>query len=182
MAWSKKIDNLNWTALKGVAEGVSITKLLGISFDKAARGSHELRWSVATIVPGGRFSYHQHPHPQCFYFVKGSGEVALDDRVIPVGLGSIVTVADREGHEVRNSGDGEMYLMDVSLFHEKDAVPAIEPHPAVAGTETQRQGLAERLHGMAVEQVRGLASPPPRTAKTWIQAARPFSVTGHSQQ
>jgi len=175
VAWSEKIDNLSWTALKGVAEGVSITKLLGVSFDRAAKGSHELRWSVATIIPGGRFSYHQHPHPQCFYFVKGTGEVALDDRVIAVGPGSIVTVGDREGHEVRNTGDGEMYLMEVSLFHEKEAVPAIEPHPAVAGAG--QAGLAERLHGMVAEQVRELASPPPRTAKTWLQAVRAFSFT-----
>ena len=177
MAWSERIDNLNWTALKGVAEGVSITKLLGISFDKASRGSHELRWSVATIVSGGRFSHHQHPHPQCFYFVKGTGEVALDDRVISVGPGSIVTVGDREGHEVRNTGEGEMYLMEVSLFHEKEAVPAIEPHPGVASGDARQPGLAERLHGMVADQVRGLAFPPPRTAKTWIQAVRAFSFT-----
>lgn len=177
MAWSERIDNLNWTALKGVAEGVSITKLLGVSFDKASKGSHELRWSVATIVAGGRFSYHQHPHPQCFYFVKGTGEVALDDRVIPVGPGSIVTVGDREGHEVRNTGEGEMYLMEVSLFHEKDAVPVIEPHPTVAAADARQPGLAEWLHGAVAEQVRGLASPPPRTARTWIQAVRAFSFT-----
>ncbi len=177
MAWSEKIDNLSWTPLKGVADGVAITKVLGISFDKTVKGSHELRWSVATIVPGGRFSYHAHPHPQCFYFVKGTGEVALDDRVIPVSPGSIVTVGDREGHEVRNTGEEEMYLMEVSLFHEKNAVPAIEPHPAVAAAEAQQPGLAERLHGMVANQVRGLASAPPRTAKTWIQAVRPFSFT-----
>ena len=177
MVWSEKIDNLRWTALKSVAEGVSITKLLGVSFDKGARGSHELRWSVATIVPGGRFSYHQHPHPQCFYFVKGTGEVALDDRVIPVGPGSIVTLGDREGHEVRNTGDREMYLMEVSLFHEKDAVPVLDPHPTVAETGARQPGLAERLHGMVTEQVRGLAAPPPRTVKTWVQAVRAFSFT-----
>ena len=177
MAWSERIDNLHWTALKGVAEGVSITKLLGISFDKAVKGSHELRWSVATIVAGGCFSYHAHPHPQCFYFVKGSGEVVLEDGVIPVGPGSIVTVADREGHEVRNTGDGEMYLMEVSLFHEKDAVPAIEPPAAVASVDMRQPGLAERLHGMVADQVRGLGAQPPRTAKAWIQAVRAFSFT-----
>ena len=91
MAWSERIDNLEWTVLKGVAEGVSITKLLGVAFEKGSRGSHELRWSVATIRPDGKFSYHAHPHPQCFYFVKGTGEVVLDDRVIRVGPGSIVT-------------------------------------------------------------------------------------------
>ncbi len=178
MAWNERIDNLQWVALKGVAEGVSITKLLGIAFDKASRGGHELRWSAATIRPGGKFSHHAHPHPQCFYFVKGSGEVALDDRVIPVGPGSIVTVADREGHEVRNTGDAEMFLMEVSLFHEKDAVPGIEPHPALAEPAERQAGLAERLHGVVVAEIRERASGPgQRTAAAWLQATRPFSFT-----
>ncbi len=178
MAWNERIDNLQWVALKGVAEGVSITKLLGIAFDKASRGGHELRWSAATIRPGGKFSHHSHPHPQCFYFVKGSGEVALDDTVIPVGPGRIVTVADREGHEVRNTGDAEMFLMEVSLFHEKDAVPGIEPHPALAEPAERQAGLAERLHGLVVAEARERSSGPgQRTAAAWLQATRPFSFT-----
>ncbi len=180
MAWSERIDNLEWTALKGVAEGVSITKLLGITFERESKGSHELRWSVATIRPAGKFSHHAHPHPQCFYFVKGTGEVALDDQVISVGPGSIVTVEDREGHEVRNTGDSEMFLMEVSLFHDKSAVPALDPHPAVADADASQPRLAERLHGMVADGVRGLpAGPllPPRSARAWLQATRPFSFT-----
>jgi 1,4-dihydroxy-2-naphthoate octaprenyltransferase len=180
VAWHERIDSLQWTALKGVAEGVSITKLLGIAFEKQSRGSHELRWSAATIRPGGKFSHHAHPHPQCFYFVKGTGEVALDGDVLPVGPGSIVTVADREGHEVRNTGDAEMFLMEVSLFHDRDAVPAIVPHPAVAAPEERQAGLAERLHGMVAAEMRRRtdeSAARPRKAAAWLQATRPFSFT-----
>ncbi len=179
MAWNERIENLQWTDLKGVAEGVSITKLLGVAFDKESKGSHELRWSVATIRPEGKFSYHQHPHPQCFYFVKGTGEVALDEETIAVGPGSIVTVDDREGHEVRNTGADEMFLMEVSLFHDKDAAPAITPHPAIADAPERQPGLAERLHGTVVDNVRaaGDAMATPRTFGVWMQALRPFSFT-----
>ncbi|MFO7768733.1 MAG: cupin domain-containing protein [bacterium] len=107
---------------------------------------------------GGRFSWHEHPHPQCFYFVKGEGEVQLKDKAIAVSEGSMVTLDDREGHEIRNTGPGEMFLMEVSLFHAEGAVPKVEPHPGIAPEEERVPGRALQLHGAVRRGVREAAA------------------------
>jgi len=56
------------------------------------------------IQPGGHSPDHAHPYEHENYVLEGEGEVMIEDRVWPVGPGSVILVPPDVRHQYRNTG------------------------------------------------------------------------------
>jgi mannose-1-phosphate guanylyltransferase/mannose-1-phosphate guanylyltransferase/mannose-6-phosphate isomerase len=78
------------------------------------------------IEPGARISYQSHAkRAEHWIVVRGSGEVTLDDRAIPVEAGSSVFIPIGAKHRVRCTGSENLEFIEVqtgSYFGEDDIV------------------------------------------------------------
>ena len=101
---------MDWAKISG--------KVIGVE-DKTAADKLEnpggLWVSLARLLSGGVFPKHQHPYPQVFIFVEGTGEVELDGEVLEARPGLVVRMFHGESHEVRNPGAEPLVLYQISL-------------------------------------------------------------------
>lgn len=93
-----------WSALTGAAPGKS--------FVEGALGSEFLGLSVNSTEPGDTSPFwHKHEDTEELYvFLEGTGQMALDEAVIPVEAGAIVRVAPHVWRAVQCSPDSAVPL------------------------------------------------------------------------
>jgi quercetin dioxygenase-like cupin family protein/pyrroloquinoline quinone (PQQ) biosynthesis protein C len=68
-------------------------------------------------IPAGKFNEkHKHAHETLIHILEGSGQVSIDDRVIPVRAGDSVAVPRWAMHQTQNLGTTEMRFLAVTDF------------------------------------------------------------------
>lgn len=68
-------------------------------------------------IPPGKFNEkHKHAHETLFYIYAGTGEVQIDEAVVPVEAGKLVFVPRWALHQSRNLGSEEMVILAVTDF------------------------------------------------------------------
>ncbi len=104
------LNQMSWQVVAGKVAGVG---------DKTASDKDEnpggLWVSLARLLPGGVFPKHRHPYPQLFIFQEGEGIVELDSRDVKAGPGSVVRMFKGESHMVKNTGERDLVLFQISL-------------------------------------------------------------------
>ncbi|HEX8115030.1 MAG TPA: cupin domain-containing protein, partial [Kofleriaceae bacterium] len=69
-------------------------------------------------IPAGKFNEkHRHAHETLIHILEGSGQVLIDDRVLPVRAGDTVLVPRWAMHQTQNLGSGELRFLAVTDFH-----------------------------------------------------------------
>src|SRR5579859_1125692 len=64
--------------------------------------------------PGFSVAPHAHrDHVDSFYVLEGEAEFTLDDEVVRAGAGTWVTVPIGTVHSFRNTGDGELRILNI---------------------------------------------------------------------
>ena len=67
------------------------------------------------VNPGARLSLQKHYHrSEKWNIVTGSGEVTLDDQVVPVTAGSVIDVPVGTVHRIANTGDEKLVFIEVA--------------------------------------------------------------------
>ncbi len=81
---------------------------------------------VITVNPGAQLSYQSHnKREEHWVVVKGAGEVMLDDKAVPVKMGTYIKIPLGARHRVRNTGSELLQFVEVQLgsyFGEDDIV------------------------------------------------------------
>ncbi len=68
-------------------------------------------------IPAGKFNEkHKHAHETLIHLLEGSGQVLIDDRVLPVAAGDSVLVPRWAMHQTQNLGTTEMRFLAVTDF------------------------------------------------------------------
>jgi quercetin dioxygenase-like cupin family protein/pyrroloquinoline quinone (PQQ) biosynthesis protein C len=68
-------------------------------------------------IPAGKFNEkHKHAHETLIHILEGSGQVLIDDRVLPVRAGDSVLVPRWAMHQTQNLGTTEMRFLAVTDF------------------------------------------------------------------
>jgi len=68
-------------------------------------------------IPPGKFNEkHKHAHETLIHILAGSGQVLIDDRVLPVRAGDTVLVPRWAMHQTQNLGTTEMHFLAVTDF------------------------------------------------------------------
>jgi quercetin dioxygenase-like cupin family protein/pyrroloquinoline quinone (PQQ) biosynthesis protein C len=68
-------------------------------------------------IPAGKFNEkHKHAHETLIHLLEGSGQVLIDDRVLPVAAGDSVLVPRWAMHQTQNLGSTEMRFLAVTDF------------------------------------------------------------------
>jgi mannose-6-phosphate isomerase-like protein (cupin superfamily) len=91
--------------------------------EKIARGTRyhrvlvelpELEAVDACFGPGFSVAPHVHgDHVDCFYVLEGAAEFTLGDEVVPAVAGTWVAVPVGTRHGFRNTGDGELRILNI---------------------------------------------------------------------
>jgi mannose-6-phosphate isomerase-like protein (cupin superfamily) len=69
---------------------------------------------VMSIPPGGEIGMETHVHTeQTLFFISGTGEGTLDDKMISVGPGDVVVVTPGTKHNFTNTGGENMKVYTV---------------------------------------------------------------------
>ncbi|HET7499934.1 MAG TPA: iron-containing redox enzyme family protein [Kofleriaceae bacterium] len=69
-------------------------------------------------IPPGKFNEkHKHAHETLIHFLEGTGQVLVDDRVLPVQPGDTVLVPRWSLHQTQNLGSTEMRFLAVTDFN-----------------------------------------------------------------
>ncbi len=76
-----------------------------------------------TIKPGQRVSYQSHKlRSEHWFFVQGQGKVILNDREIPVKVGSSVDIKIGDKHRVINTGEKvDLVFIESQIGHYDEA-------------------------------------------------------------
>ena len=70
--------------------------------------------SSTDLRPGKSTSGHQHAGQEEVYnFVKGKGNMKVDDEVFPVKEGDVILIKDGQFHQVINNSDNNLYFVCV---------------------------------------------------------------------
>lgn len=126
---------------KGSGQDVKkVTEILGNSsivkdhvFEQRPWGDFEIlrdethfKSKIIKVLPGAQISYQSHAkREEHWIMTRGSGEVVLNDQVIPVKAGSHVHIPLQAKHRIRNTGKVELEFVEVQLgtyFGEDDIV------------------------------------------------------------
>jgi len=68
-------------------------------------------------IPAGKFNEnHKHAHETLIHILEGSGQVVIDDRVLPVAAGDSILVPRWAMHQTQNLGTAEMRFLAVTDF------------------------------------------------------------------
>jgi mannose-6-phosphate isomerase-like protein (cupin superfamily) len=69
-------------------------------------------------IPAGKFNEnHRHAHETLIHILDGSGQVVIDDRVLPVRAGDTVLVPRWAMHQTQNLGSSELRFLAVTDFN-----------------------------------------------------------------
>lgn len=71
---------------------------------------------IVRLSPNKNNELHKHAHETVFVFFKGTGQVVIDDKVVPVQPGSIVYVPRWSMHQSQNTSNEEMMFLAVADF------------------------------------------------------------------
>jgi quercetin dioxygenase-like cupin family protein/pyrroloquinoline quinone (PQQ) biosynthesis protein C len=71
---------------------------------------------MVRIPPGKYNENHKHAHETLIHILEGTGQVLIDDRVLPVSAGDSVLVPRWAMHQTQNLGDTEMRFLAVTDF------------------------------------------------------------------
>lgn len=86
----------------------------------------DFKTKIINVDPGQQLSYQSHTkRSEIWITVMGHGEVVLDDTVLPVSPGKVVTVPVGSKHRMRNTGVDPLRFIEVQLgeyFGEDDIV------------------------------------------------------------
>lgn len=75
---------------------------------------HSLVLSSTSLHRDKSTNGHKHEgQEEIYYFVRGVGEMELNDYKFPVGAGCVVTVPDGVFHRVHNTGKSDLYFLCV---------------------------------------------------------------------
>lgn len=90
-------------------------KIPGKVFGGAAVGATGGEFSFQSFLPGSETGFlHTHKtHEELYFFLAGSGEFQVDDKVFPVTEGSVVRVAPAGRRSVRNNGTAPLVMLCV---------------------------------------------------------------------
>lgn len=90
-------------------------KIPGKVFGGAAVGATGGEFSFQSFLPGTETGFlHTHKtHEELYFFLAGSGEFQVDDKVFPVTEGSVVRVAPAGRRSVRNNGTAPLVMLCV---------------------------------------------------------------------
>ena len=70
--------------------------------------------SSTTLKPHKNTNGHRHAgQEEVYFFVKGVGEMEIDEKKFPVKEGDVVCIEDGEFHKVYNTGDEVLYFVCV---------------------------------------------------------------------
>ena len=90
------------------------------------KDSDTFKSKLITVDEGQQISYQSHGKREEHWIItKGSGEVVLNDQVIPVRPGSYVKIPTKSKHRIRNSSGGPLEFVEVQLgsyFGEDDII------------------------------------------------------------
>lgn len=102
-------------------------KIPGKVFGGTAAGTTGSEFSFQVFQPGTETGFlHTHKqHEELYFFFGGHGEFQVDNRIIPVGEGSVVRVAPDGRRSVRNNGTEPLTMLCVqyrgATFTDEDA-------------------------------------------------------------
>ncbi|MDE6446648.1 MAG: cupin domain-containing protein [Alistipes sp.] len=90
-------------------------KIPGKVFGGAAVGATGGEFSFQSFLPGTETGFlHTHKtHEELYFFLAGSGEFQVDEKVFPVTEGSVVRVAPAGRRSVRNNGTAPLVMLCV---------------------------------------------------------------------
>lgn len=71
---------------------------------------------IVRVAPNKNNELHKHAHETVFIFFKGTGQVIVDDKTIPVQPGSIVFIPRWSMHQSQNTSNEEMMFLAVADF------------------------------------------------------------------
>ena len=71
---------------------------------------------IVRVSPNKNNELHKHAHETVFVFFKGTGQVVIDDKVVPVQPGSIVYIPRWSKHQSQNTSNEEMMFLAVADF------------------------------------------------------------------
>lgn len=90
------------------------------------REKEHFKSKIIMVNPGAQISYQSHTkREEHWIIVRGSGEVILDEKVIPVEVGSYAKIPTGAKHRIRNTGTVPLEFVEVQLgsyFGEEDIV------------------------------------------------------------
>ena len=70
--------------------------------------------SSTDLKPGKSTSGHNHPgQEEVYHFVKGKGQIKIDDEVFPVSEGDLILIEDGKFHQVVNDSKEPLYFVCV---------------------------------------------------------------------
>lgn len=80
------------------------------------KDTDKFKSKVVMVNPGQQLSYQSHNQREEHWLViEGQGEVVLDGKIIPVGVGSYVKIPLKSKHRIRNTGKSLMQFVEVQL-------------------------------------------------------------------
>lgn len=90
------------------------------------RDTKDFKSKVIHVNVGAQISYQSHEkRSEHWVIVKGTGEVVLNDQIIPIGPGSHVHIPAKAKHRIRNTGSEVIEFIEVQLgtyFGEDDII------------------------------------------------------------
>lgn len=91
-------------------------KSIRFSVDRVPFNADVLDPRIVTIPPGYSNELHRHAHETVILGITGSGEVVIDNQVIPLHAGNIVYVPRWSKHQTRNTGNQDLKFFAVTDF------------------------------------------------------------------
>jgi mannose-6-phosphate isomerase-like protein (cupin superfamily) len=90
------------------------------------RASEKFKTKVIVVDPGAQISYQSHRfRSEHWVITEGSGEVVLDDKVMPVKEGQHVFIPVGSKHRIRNPSSSPLQFVEVQVgesFAEEDII------------------------------------------------------------
>ena len=69
-------------------------------------------WGVMVVKPGKKMGPHGHAKTEeTFYFVKGTGNMIVNDKPYPAKVGDVFYIEPHEFHDVENTGNEDMKVI-----------------------------------------------------------------------
>jgi mannose-6-phosphate isomerase-like protein (cupin superfamily) len=68
--------------------------------------AESLSIQISEIPAGSKQPIHRHAPEQCYYIIRGSGLMIIDDETQEVGQGDAIYIPPNVAHGIKNTGDG----------------------------------------------------------------------------
>lgn len=87
-------------------------------------GRTGLHPTFCRVEAGGQTTRHQHFETECYYVIKGQGQMSVNGECFLVAAGDLIRISPFCDHQLRNLGDDELSFLSVySEDFEVDAIP-----------------------------------------------------------